>query len=165
MRGKLTELQMSLQIVEDSEINKKYGWTKTESGNVIKTNYLSDKKIKAFSNQKTNNLYNVSYEEIELELRVTANVKTTDTILKNITLYNVSYEEIELELRVKANVKTTDTILKNITEISKSSNDQNEADRDSVANDLNEDQIKNYSPGSSSAGKGYEDDDDFEAGF
>ena len=126
-------IQYGLEFVEDSEINKKYGWTKTESGNVIKTNYLSDKKIKAFSNQKTNNLY------------------------------NVSYEEIELELRVKANVKTTDTILKNITEISKSSNDQNEADRDSVANDLNENQIKNYSPGSSSAGKGYEDDDDFEA--
>ena len=125
-------LQDGLEFVEDSEINKKYGWTKDESGNVIKTSYLSDKKIKAFSSEKINNMYNVNYEEVELELKVTADVKTTDTILKNIT------------------------------EISKSSNDQNETDRDSVTNDLNNEQVKNYSPGSSEAGKGYEDDDDFE---
>ena len=42
------------------------------------------------------------------------------------------------------------------------SNAENKSDRDSTPGKLTEDQIKNYNPGTSTKGKGYEDDDDYE---
>lgn len=122
-----------LEFVENSQVNEKYGWKKSEENEkILKTEYLKDKKISAFSNEKKNNSYVVNYEDIQLELKVTANITTTDTVLKNIS------------------------------EITKVLNATGENDRDSVPSNLSNDQISNYSPGSSSAGKGYEDDDDFE---
>ena len=52
--------------------------------------------------------------------------------------------------------------MKNVAEISKEENAENLKDRDSTPGNLKEDQIKNYNPGTSTKGKGYEDDDDYE---
>ena len=122
-----------LEFVENSQVNEKYGWKKSEDNEkILKTEYLKDKNIAAFSSEKKNNAYFINYEDIQLELKVTANISTTDTVLKNIT------------------------------EITKVANLANENDRDSVPNNLANSEISNYSPGSSEGGKGYEDDDDFE---
>ncbi len=134
-------LPNGLELVPQSEssINAMYRWTEDENNKkVIKSDYLSKTQnetanlIKAFDKNPANGQY---------------------------TLY---YKDIEVECRVVATVGTTDTHLKNVAEITKTYNDENVQDRDSTPNDLTESQKNSYSPGTSTEGKGYEDDDDYE---
>ena len=134
-------LPNGLELVPQSEsnINLTYGWTADENNNkIIRTNYLSKERnqtenlIKAFDKNPENGQYKLNYKDVQIECKVTATVETTDTHLKNVA------------------------------EITKIYNDANAQDRDSTPKNLNDNNINSYSPGTSTQGKGYEDDDDFE---
>lgn len=124
---------------EESAINAKYGWTQdADNSKIIRTDYLSKTKnadenlIKAFSKTQTDGKYSISYKDVEVECKVVANVKLTDTHLKNVA------------------------------EITEASNDVEASDRDSVPESLTDAEKNNYEPGTSTGGKGYQDDDDYE---
>ncbi len=124
-----------LEIVDPSEstINKKYGWSKDSTTNKYTTSYLQDKLIKAFD-------------------------KTPDD-----GTYDIDYVDVQIECIVNKNPTEQDVSLKNVAEIADShSTTGDEKDIDSTEDNLTEDQIKNYLPGTSEEGKGYEDDDDYE---
>ncbi len=133
---------MEFIMPEESEINSKYGWQKTDD-RTVKTSYLQS----------------------DLINHLVKTIKDTDKS-NNTTQYGyiLDHSDVELELRVKAVTKTTDTFLKNVVEITKASdnNFQPQTDRDSNVNNLTKEQISQYQVGTSSSGLGYEDDDDFE---
>ena len=141
----LDYLPEGLEIVDSSEstINKKYGWkdytipqsmeSSTSSNVIYTTSYLQDKLIKAFDKAPDDGTYDIDYVDVQIECIVTKNPTEQDVSLKNVA-------EIE-----KSHSTTGD-----------------EKDIDSTVDDLTEDQIKNYLPGTSEEGKGYEDDDDYE---
>ena len=56
-----------LEYVEDSIINKKYGWTISENGRLATTTYLSDKIIEAFNGSK------LDYEDLQIECKISGN--------------------------------------------------------------------------------------------
>ncbi len=123
----------------ESQINAKYGWTAQDStGRIVKTDYLSKAK------GSENNL-----------------LKAFDKVQKD-GKYSISYKDLEIQCRVKALTKLTDTHLKNVAEITASSNTAGITDRDSAPKNLSDEQKNKYEPGTSTEGKGYEDDDDFE---
>ncbi len=76
----------------------------------------------------------------------------------------IDYVDLEIECEVVATKQVTSISLKNVAEITKSENiERNEVnDRDSVEDNLTDDQKNNYNPGTSEQGHGYEDDDDYE---
>ena len=76
----------------------------------------------------------------------------------------LSYLDYQVECTVQDTSNLTIKDLTNVAEITKqeSADGKQLKDRDSVPNNLTNDQIKNYNPGTSERGKGYEDDDDFE---
>lgn len=119
--------------IEESEINRNFKWKK-DSNNPTKltTDYLKESNIEAFNLTPENEEYKIDYKDVQLECKVTSTIKTTDTALKPVA------------------------------EISNSLNDSNSKDRDSISNNLSEEQKNDYNPGTSSEGKGYEDDDDYE---
>ena len=135
-------LPSGLQLAPNSSINTAYGWSMyDESGNAttdynagktIKTSYLSNRKLLAFDKAPTDGTYSINYADVQVECLVTAQITTTDTHLKNVA------------------------------EITNSKNDINQIDRDSTTNNLTSDQKNNYAPGTSTVGRGYEDDDDYE---
>lgn len=118
---------------EESEINRTYNWQR-DPNNQTKyiTNYLQNTNINAYNGTPEDNRY------------------------------RIDYQDVQIECKVKAQTLTTDISLKAVAEITDYLNDANLADRDSIANNLTEDQKNNYTPGTSSEGKGYEDDDDYE---
>ena len=134
--GKATEitdyLPEGLSLAENSEINTKYGW---------KADTTNSKKITSSYLANTN---------IAGFNRVPAN-----------GTYTIDYQDVQVECTVNSNI-TESTNLRNVAEITKEANDKNLADRDSTPNNLTNDQKNNYNPGTSTEGKGYEDDDDFE---
>ncbi len=122
----------------ESNINATYGWTVDSNDNkIIRTNYLSKQRNQA------GNL-----------------IKAFDKNPKD-GQYVLDYKDVQVECRVTASVETTDTHLKNVAEITETYNDANAQDRDSIPENVN-DNKDSYSPGTSTQGKGYEDDDDFE---
>jgi len=135
-------LPSGLQLAQNSTINNAYGWqmydesgkatTDYNAGKIIKTSYLSNRVLSAFDKAPSNGTYSISYEDVQVECVV--NTKTS----------------------------TTDIHLKNVAEITGSKNGANQPDRDSTTNNLTGDQKNNYAPGTSTVGKGYEDDDDYE---
>ena len=139
--GKATEitdyLPDGLKLAENSEINKKYGWqADANNAQAIKTAYLSNTTLKAFNKTPTNGQYVMSKDGGQIA-------------------------DVQIECEVIANSAVAKH-LKNVAEISKEENAENLKDRDSTPGNLKEDQIKNYNPGTSTKGKGYEDDDDYE---
>ncbi len=123
----------------ESEVNAKYGWTADNADSrKITTTYLSKATnadgnlIKAFDKSPADGQYTISYKDVQVECKVVATTKSTDTHLKNVA------------------------------EITKASNSADAADRDSTPSNITEDQKNNYNPGTSTNGKGYEDDDDYE---
>lgn len=63
-------LPAGLKLVDSDSTNEFYGWTANEAGNVIKTNYLKNKEITAYSGSGR-----PEYEEVQ----IVCEVKTTDT--------------------------------------------------------------------------------------
>ena len=135
-------LPSGLQLAQDSSINTAYGWSMYDesgnatsdysSGRIIKTSYLSNRKLSAFDKAPADGTYTINYADVQVECVVSAQTTTTDTHLKNVA------------------------------EITSSKNDLDQTDRDSTTNNLTDTQKNNYAPGTSTVGKGYEDDDDYE---
>ena len=133
--GKATEivdyLPEGLKLLTNSEINTKYGWkASTNNSQEVRTTYLKDTNLTAFSNKAVNGKYTISYADIQVECEVVA-----------------------------SGIKTTS--LKNVAEITKSENALGLKDRDSTTDNVTEKGEK-YSISTSTKGKGYEDDDDYE---
>ena len=123
-------LPEGLKLKENSDINKKYGWTNPlGDGRTIITNITAGELLDGFNGE------------------------------------NLTYIDVEIECEVVATQGASSTSLKNIAEITKAADeDGNEEviDRDSDENNLTEEQKKDYNPGTSEKGYGYEDDDDYE---
>ena len=135
-------LPEGLELVDPSEstINKKYGWTKYETYSqglpqvpYYITSYLQDKLISAFDKNPEDGVYSLDYVDVQIECIVTKNPTEQDVSLKNVA--EIAYSH---------------------------SINGEENDIDSDESSLTEDEIKNYLPGTSEEGKGYEDDDDYE---
>ncbi len=133
---KITDyLPEGLELVPTSEstINAKYGWIANESNNkIITSDYLKDTVINKFDTAPSSGTYSIDYKDVQVECKVVATTKTSDAFLKNVA------------------------------EITESTNDSNLPDRDSVSKNLSDEQKNSYAPGTSTQGKGYEDDDDYE---
>ena len=97
-------------------------------------------------------------------------VKTTylnDKKLNKFNGENLDYKDVEIECIVTAvNTEQGKIVnLKNVAEITKHSDEfgnEDIVDRDSLPNNLNQEQKDNYNPETSERGWGYQDDDDFE---
>lgn len=100
---------------------------------MVTTDYLRDKTIKAFDKNPENKRYKLDYQDVQIELKVTAQTQSTDTILKNVA------------------------------EIKSETNEANEKDRDSNTANITNGQLVDYNCGTSENGLGYEDDDDYDA--
>lgn len=124
-----------LELVNPSEstINKKYGWSNDDTINKYTTSYLQDKLISAFDKTPDNGTYDIDYVDVQIECIVTKSPTEQDVSLKNVAEIGKSHS---------INGDTNDI--------------------DSEEDNLTEDQIKSYLPGTSEEGKGYEDDDDYE---
>ncbi len=94
--------------------------------------------------------------------RTVTTTKLANTTLNKLTSTNISSAAVEIECTVTANYSDSRVNLINVAEITGDSNAYNIADRDSTPNNLTPTQISRYEPGTSTLGKGYEDDDDYE---
>lgn len=130
-----------LELVENSTINAKYGWTMDSQGR-LKTTYLKDTLIKA---------YNPDMTESGAERAGDAWQKAADGT------DGLYYADLLIECRIKddANVGVT---LPNVAAITGDlSAGDDTPDRDSHPEDLKDDEIRNYENN-----PWYEDDDDYE---
>lgn len=151
-------LPEGLTLVENSDINKKYGWQKEgDDGRTIKTTKLKDILIPKFAKTKQQ----VSEKEQDKDIQV-QKIESDD--------YTLYYVDLQVECTVTASLSQATQHFKNVAEITKAEapkgdNGEREEvkDRDSVPKDLPEDKKgDNYKPGHSTQGWGYEDDDDYE---
>jgi len=131
-----------LEYVSNSEINKQYGWTVSEDGKTLKTNYLKDTLIKAYDPNMTEELLD----------RDASWQKAEDG---NDGLY---YADLLVECRIKDTAKDF-TYLPNIAAITKdlAVGETDTDDRDSKPTDLNESELRDYTDN-----PWIEDDDDYE---
>ena len=93
--------------------------------------------------------------------------KLGETLLNkfNSETNNISYADLQIECVVTASYSGQKQSLKNVAEItshSDASGNTSVVDRDSIPDNLTDDQKSNYNPGTSTQGWGYEDDDDYE---
>lgn len=89
--------------------------------------------------------------------------KLSETLLKAFEGGEISFADVKIECKVVASVKSSDQILRNVAQITDHIDENgNKVDRDSQPNNLEVNQIKNYNPGTSTLGWGYQDDDDYE---
>lgn len=145
VNGKVTEitdyLQDGLELNQNSNINNSNGW---------QVDYANKKKV--VTNSSRNSILN------------NKTLKAYNKNLVNEKYPDVDYVDIQIELKVTANLTSTDQFIKNIIEISKATGEDgsSQVDRDSTENNIKDEQIKFYEPGTSSVGQGYEDDDDYE---
>ena len=89
--------------------------------------------------------------------------KLQNTLLKAFNGEELDYKDVQVECKVIALNKASD--LKNIAEITEHSDEYGNKDikdRDSIPDNLTDEQKENYNPEEPEKGKGYEDDDDFE---
>ena len=70
-------LPAGLKFLENSEINRQYGWT-SEDGKTVKTNYLDGKLLEAYNGET------LDYEDLLIECEVVATVGSQDQKLRNI---------------------------------------------------------------------------------
>ena len=132
---------------DESSINRKYGWVyyslvpmsnddsnnENENWTQAYSTYLKNTAISAFDKDPDNGVYTLDYVDIQIECEVTEDATEQDISLKNVAEIRQAH-----------------------------SADNYYDDRDSITNDLQENEIKSYLPGTSEEGKGYEDDDDYE---
>ena len=120
--------------LEDSEINKKYGWKITEDGRVVTTDYLSNTQIKEFDGEK------LDYADVQIECKVAGNAIPHKNITNIAEITEYKYEETVVP---KDRDSKSDNMEENIPE---------DKDLPDYKKDKEKDQ---YVPGN-------EDDDDFE---
>lgn len=79
--------------------------------------------------------------------------KLSKTLLKAFEGGEISFADVKIECKVVASVTSSDQILKNVAQITDHIDiNGNKTDRDSQPNNLTQDQIKNYNPGTSTLG-------------
>ena len=120
--------------LEDSEINKKYGWKISEDGRVVTTDYLSNTQIKEFDGEK------LDYADVQIECKVAGNAIPHKNITNIAEITEYKYEETVVP---KDRDSKSDNMEENIPE---------DKDLPDYKKDKEKDQ---YVPGN-------EDDDDFE---
>ena len=144
---------LSLVPADQSTINAQYGWqADADNAKIIRTKYLSRK----YKDGKYNE--GATDEEDNKDNIIKAFNKTAGADGK----YTIDYKDLQVECIVNAEVQSTDKHLKNVAEITSAYNAENAQDRDSQPNNLTDNQKDSYNPGTSTQGKGYEDDDDYE---
>ena len=122
-----------LRFVEDSEINKQYGWTNPSGDKeTYITTALADDII--YKVENVDGTAQLRAQFVQIECEVVAEIGERETSLKNVA---------------------------EITE-AKDGEGNERQDRDSTPKDLTDEQKNNYNPGESEKGWGYEDDDDYE---
>ncbi len=134
-------LPKGLELVEDSEINRTYGWDKVAVGekiDVYKSEYLKDSKIEGFDKEKDTDL---DSKYVQIECRIANDVKAT-SVLTNVA-----------EIQDDINIDDIDSTPAN--------NDYTQKDYDTskYTGDTNN---KSDLTDSNYYYKGVEDDDDFE---
>ena len=120
--------------LEDSEINKKYGWKISEDGRIVTTDYLSNTQIKEFDGEK------LDYADVQIECKVAGNAIPHENITNIAEITEYKYEETVVP---KDRDSKSDNMEENIPE---------DKDLPDYKKDKEKDQ---YVPGN-------EDDDDFE---
>ena len=92
--------------------------------------------------------------------------KLENTILRALSQNNGRYDiasaDVQIECTVEETASSQGKHLKNVAEITESRNNLNLEDIDSEEDNLTNGQRDDYNPGTSTNGKGYEDDDDYE---
>ena len=86
----------------------------------------------------------------------------SEQTINALTSTAIDSKYVQIECTVTAQPTTSRINLINVAEITGDSNEYNLEDRDSTPRNLRTTQINRYEPGTSTNGKGYEDDDDFE---
>ncbi len=97
--------------------------------------------------------------------RIISSTKLADELIDAyVSGQEVQYKDLQVECEVIATNSSTEQKLKNIAEITeaKDSDHQTIVDRDSIPNNLQEEQRNNYTPQKPTEGIGVEDDDDYE---
>ena len=123
-----------LEYIENSSINKKYGWSISEDGRIVTTTYLSDKEIKAFNGNQ------VDYEDLQIECKISEKAIPDEKITNIAEISQYRYGDT---------VCTEDVD-------SKSHNvEANIPEKDKLPNYKENEEKNSYVPGN-------EDDDDFE---
>ncbi len=86
-------LPVGLKFKEDSELNRKYGWT--ANGQEISTTYLKDTILKALA--ENNGEYTISYADVQIECTVEAKAGATKLSLKNVAEITETRNDLDLE--------------------------------------------------------------------
>ena len=141
-------LPEGLRFVEDSDINRLYGWTSAD-GRTVTTDITSP---------------NTANSENRDQIYADRKAGEDKVIIDAFAGGDVDYIDVQIECEVVANRGTANISLKNVAEITGDLDEnKNEVDdRDSTPENLTEEQKNNYNPGTSEQGWGYEDDDDYE---
>ena len=120
--------------VEDSAINKKYGWQISENGRIATTSYLSNKEISEFDGTK------LAYEDLQIECKISENAIPDESITNIAEISEYKYGDTVITQDID----------------SKSDNITEKLPEDEKLPDYKKDKEKDeYIPGN-------EDDDDFE---
>ena len=125
-------LPTGLKLKENSTINDENGWSNPSGDEKTIVTTKLGEKLLNKFNSETNN---ISYADLQIECVVTASYSGQEQSLKNVA---------------------------EITSHSDASGNTSVVDRDSIPDNLTNDQKSNYNPGTSTEGWGYEDDDDYE---
>ena len=123
-----------LEYLENSEINKQYGWKISEDGRVATTTYLSNKKIEEF------NGIELDYEDLQIECKVSSSAIPDERItnIAEITEYKFGDTKVEKDIDSESG-----------------SEEENLPEDNELPNYKKEQENDEYVPGN-------EDDDDFE---
>ena len=83
-----------LTYVEDSEINQNYGWTVSEDGRIVTTNYLADKELTGFNGTS------LDYEDIQIECIISeeAPIKENLTNIAEISEYTYNGSTVPADI-------------------------------------------------------------------
>jgi len=131
-----------LEFIEDSKINKKYGWKLSEDGRTVTTTYLSadEYELKGFTENSTT----LDYEEIQIECKIKETAKTHENITNIAEISEYKYDD--------------NVVNKDADSESDSLTDEN--DKDFLPEDKDLPTYKDNEKGEYVPGQ--EDDDDFE---
>ena len=162
-----------LELTENSEINTKYNWVKT-ADKKYETEYLKNVVIPGFNKVEETgssggipvgfmNTNTKKYAVIASGGSANEGYEIDELVHKVDDEIDLYYADVEVECTVKATITENDLHLKNVAEITNSANEYGIADRDSITNNIKQNQLfENYNAEKSTLGMGYEDDDDYE---
>jgi len=123
-----------LEYVENSTINRKYGWSISEDGRIVTTTYLSNNEISAFNGTT------LDYEDLQIECKISDNAIPDERITNIAEISEYKYG---------------DTVVSEDIDSESDNIDENLPEDEELPNYKKDDENEPYVPGN-------EDDDDFE---